>query len=133
MWMEATRRLRGWRFRAFAVKIEPILPPVHRPRFLKSLDAFGVRNAESQERKQHGANADVGRRSFTDMPTPRTLHDRSPDVPLRSNLLENRVQIVAQLDECVEGHALVPLRTQPLDHLRKPYSLRVTGGHAGLL
>ena len=46
---------------------------------------------------------------------------------------EKCAKIVAQLDECVEGHALVPLRTQPLDHLRKPYSLRVTGGHAGLL
>ena len=28
-----------------------------------------------RERKQHGANADVGRRSFTDIPTPRTLHN----------------------------------------------------------
>jgi hypothetical protein len=50
--MEATRRLRGWRFRTFAVKIEPILPPVHRPRFLKSLDAFGVRNAEARRLRQ---------------------------------------------------------------------------------
>jgi hypothetical protein len=80
-----------------------------------------------------GANADVWRRALTDIPTLRTLHDRSPDVPLRSNLLEHRVQIVAQLDECVQGHALVPLGTQPLHHLRKPYSLRVNGGHAGLL
>jgi len=96
--MEATRRLRGWRFHTFTVKIEPIPQPVHRPRCLKSRDAFGVRNAESQERKQHGANADVWRRALTDIPTPRTLRDRSPDVPLRSNLLEHRVQIVAQLD-----------------------------------
>ena len=51
LWMEATRRLRGWHFHTFAVKIEPIPQPVHRPRCLKSRDAFGVRNAESQGAK----------------------------------------------------------------------------------
>ena len=38
-------------FHTFAVKIEPIPQPVHRPRCLKSRDAFGVRNAESQGAK----------------------------------------------------------------------------------
>ena len=48
---------------------------------------------------------------------------------LGPNSLEHLVQFVAQIDDCVEGHPLMPLGAQPVNHLRKPHSLRVTGGH----
>jgi hypothetical protein len=51
------------------------------------------------------------------------------DVPLGPNSLKHRVQVIAQLDDRFEGHVLSPLGAQPLNHLRKPYSLRVTCGH----
>jgi hypothetical protein len=50
-------------------------------------------------------------------------------VPAGSNSLQHRVQVIAQIDECVEACARLPLGTQPLDHFREPDSLRVTGGH----
>jgi hypothetical protein len=67
--------------------------------------------------------------AFADLPTLRTPKDRGTDVPLGSNSLKRSVQVVAQLDDCVEGHAPMPLGTQPLNHFLKPHSLRVTCGH----
>jgi hypothetical protein len=44
--------------------------------------------------------------------------DRGTDVPFGSDPLKLRVQFIAQLDECVAGHALMPLGAQPLNHFR---------------
>jgi hypothetical protein len=77
----------------------------------------------------NGANTDVKLRAWANMPTPRTPKNWGPDVSLGPNSLKHRVQVIAQLDECIEEHALVPLGAQPLNHFRKPYSLRVTCGH----
>jgi hypothetical protein len=57
------------------------------------------------------------------------LKDGSADVPPASNLLQHRVQVIAQFDHCVEGHALMPLGTQPLNQFREPHPLHVTCGH----
>ena len=57
------------------------------------------------------------------------LRTGGADVSLRPNSLKHLVQFVAQFDNRVEGHTLMPLGPQPLNHFRKPYSLRVTGGH----
>ena len=43
-------------------------------------------------------------------------------MPLRSNPLKHCVQVIAQIDECVGGHARLPLGTQPLNHFREPDS-----------
>lgn len=48
---------------------------------------------------------------------------------LGPNSLKHLIRFVAQIDDCVEGHILMPLGAQPFDHLWKPYSLRVTRGH----
>jgi hypothetical protein len=42
------------------------------------------------------------------------------DVPFGSDSLKLRVQFIALRDECVAGHALMPLGAQPLNHFRKP-------------
>lgn len=129
LWMGATRGFLCCCWRMSAVKIEPVLLPVHRPTLHQSFYTFGVGNAESEERQQRGANADVQRRSFTDVPTARTPRDRSPDVPLGPSPLTHGVQIVSQPDECLEGHALMPSGTEVLDHFWEPDSLRIGGGH----
>lgn len=48
--MDATRAPASRRFPAFAIEIEPVLLPVHRPTFLKVPYVLGVGDAESQER-----------------------------------------------------------------------------------
>jgi hypothetical protein len=71
-WMGATYRLGGQRFRTFAIEIEPVLLPVHRPTLFNRLYMFGGGDAEPQERQDHGTKADVGLRAFANVPTPRT-------------------------------------------------------------
>ena len=70
--MYAARPPGDRRFRAFAIKIEPVLLPVRSPTFFKVLYMLGVPDAESQEGQDHGANADVRLRAFTNIPTSRT-------------------------------------------------------------
>jgi hypothetical protein len=55
------------------------------------------------------------------------------DLRFRSDPLKLRVQFIAQLDECVAGHALMPLLTQLLNHFRKPDSMRAARGHVGTI
>ena len=116
-------------YQAFAVKIKLLLLSVRCPTFLNSVCLLGGGDTESSKRQDHGANTDVGLRAFANMPTPRTPKNWGTDVSLGSNLLKLRVQLIAQLDDCVEGHALMPLKAQPRNHFRKPYSLGVTCGH----
>ena len=127
--MSATGDLGGRRGHALAIEIKPTLLPVCCPIFLKSRCRLGGGDSESSNRQDHGANADVRLRAFANVPALRTLEDRRADVSLGPNSLKHRVQIVAQFDDCVEGHTLMPLGAQPLNHFWKPYSLRVTGGH----
>jgi hypothetical protein len=127
--MDAPRAPGDCRFRAFAVKIEPVLLSVCSPTFFKIPYVLGLPDVESLEGQDHGANADARLRAFSNVPTSRTPQDRRADVPAGSNPLQHCVQVVAQIDECVEGHARLPLGTQPRDHFREPDSLRVTGGH----
>lgn len=127
--MDATGDLGGRRGRTFAIEIKPILLPVRYPTFLKNVHLLGGGDVESSKRQDHGAHTDVRLRAFANMPTPRTPKNWGMDVSLGSNSLKRRVQVIAQLDDCVEGHALMPLGAQPLNHFRKPYSLRVTCGH----
>jgi hypothetical protein len=47
--MDATRAPGDRRFRAFAIKIEPVLPPVCSPTVFKVLYVLGLLDAESQE------------------------------------------------------------------------------------
>ena len=51
------------------------------------------------------------------------------DVALGSNSLKHRIQVIAQVDDCVEGHALLPAGTQVVNHFRKPDSLRIASSH----
>src|SRR5271170_2934094 len=55
------------------------------------------------------------------MPTVRASKNSGMDVSLGSNPLEHPVEVVAQLDDCAEGHTQVPTGAQPLNHFRKPY------------
>jgi hypothetical protein len=127
--MHATGDLSGRRGQAFAMEIKPILLPVRCPIFLKTECQLGGGDTESTERQDHGANTDMRFGAFGNMPTPRTLKDRRREVPFGSNSLKHRVQVIPQLDDCGEGHALVPLGAQPLHHVGKPHSLCVTCGH----
>jgi hypothetical protein len=127
--MRATDSLNGRRCSALAIDIEPSLLPVCSPTFLKSVNRLGGGDTESSNRQDHGANTDVGLRAFADMSTLRTPKNWATDVPFRPNPLKHVVQVVAQLDDGVEGHVLMPRRAQPPNHFWKPHSLRITGGH----
>jgi hypothetical protein len=63
------------------------------------------------------------------MAATRAPKDRGTDVALGSNSLKRRIQVIAQVDDCVEGHALQPVGAQVLDHFRKPNSLRIASSH----
>jgi hypothetical protein len=127
--MDAAADLGRRRRHAFAVEIKPILLPVRCPTFLETVCLPGGGDTESRKRQDHGANADVRVRAFANMPTSRTPENWGTDVSLGSSSLKPRVQVIAQLDDRVEGHARMPLGAQPLNHFRKPNSLRVTRGH----
>jgi hypothetical protein len=127
--MDATGDLAGRRRPAFAIDIKPILVPVRCPAFLKSACLLGGGDTESSKRQDHGANTDVRLRAFANMPTPRTPKNWGTDVSIGSNSLKRRVQIITQLHDCVEGHALMPLGAQLLNYFREPYSLRSTCSH----
>jgi hypothetical protein len=71
-WIYATRAPGDRRFRAFAIKIEPVLLPVCSPNFFKIPYVLGVPDAESQERQDHGAKTDVRLRAVSNVPTSRT-------------------------------------------------------------
>jgi hypothetical protein len=127
--MDAAGHLGRRRGCASAIKIKTLLLPVGCPVFLKSGCVLGRRDTESSKGKHHRANTNVRIRAFANMPTVRTSKNWGMDVSLGSNALEHRVEVVAQLDDCVEGHTRMPLGAQPLNHFRKPYSLRITCGH----
>jgi hypothetical protein len=70
--MDARRAPGDRRFRGFAIKIKPVLLSVCSPTSFKVLYVLGVPDAEPKERQDHGANADVRLRAFTNIPTSRT-------------------------------------------------------------
>ena len=105
------------------------LLPMSRPTFLEGACLRCRSDPESTERQDYGANTDVWIGALANMPTARTFQDRGMDAPFRSDPLKLRVQFIAQLDECVAGYAVMPLRAQPLNHFGKPDSLGITGGH----
>ena len=112
-----------------AIEIEPIPLAMRRPSFLESVCLLGGGDAESIKRQDQGAHTDVRFSAFANMPTLRTPENWRMDVSLGSNSLQHRVQVIAQFDDSVEGHTLMPLGAQPIEHFQKPYSLRVTSGH----
>jgi hypothetical protein len=112
-----------------AIEIKPVLLPVSRPSFLDGARLRRRSDPESTKRQDHGTNADVRVCALAHLPTARTLKDRGTDVPLSSDPLKLRVQFIAQFDECVAGHAPMPLHAQPLHHFGKPNSLRIARSH----
>ena len=114
---------------ALAIEIKLVLLPMSRPAFLDGACLRGSSDPESTKRQDHRANADVRVCALAYMPTTRTFQLWGADVPFRSDPLKLRVQFIAQLDECVAGHALMPLVAQPLNHFGKPDSLRIPRGH----
>jgi hypothetical protein len=127
--MGATGDLGGLRGHWFAMEVKPILLSVRGPTFLKSVCLLDRANTESNKRQDQRANADARLRAFANVPAMRTPKHWGTDVSLGSNLLEHLLQVIAQLDDRVEGHARMPLGSQARNHFRKPYSLRVTCGH----
>jgi hypothetical protein len=131
--MTAARHLGRWKPLTLAKNVESVLLPVHRPTLFKCLDLLGIGDAESNERQEHCTNADMRLRALTYVPTMWTFKDRGADVLLGSNSLEHRVQAIPQSDGSLERHPVMPLRAQCLNHFRKPYSLRVTCRHLGII
>ena len=126
MSMTASWHLGRWESPNFAKNVEFVLLPVQRPTLFKRLGLLGADDIESYERQEHCTNADMRLPAFTNMPTMRTFKDRGANVPLGSNSLEHRVQLVPQFDRGLERHPVMPLGAQGFNHFRKPYSLRVT-------
>jgi hypothetical protein len=107
--MVATGHLDGPRRGTFTINIKPILLSVRRPTFFKSACLFGGGDTESSERQDHGANANVRFRAWANVPTLPASENWRVDMSLGSGSLKHRVQIVTQLNDCFEGHALMPL------------------------
>jgi hypothetical protein len=106
--MVATGHLDGPRSGAFTINIKAILLSVRRPTFFESVCLFGGDDTESSERQDHGANANVRFRAWTNVPTLPAPENWRVDVSLGSNSLKHRVQIVQQLGDRFERHALMP-------------------------
>jgi len=127
--MDATENIGGRRRHTFSIKIKPILLPICCPTLFKSFYLLRSGDTESRKRKDHGANTDVRVCAFTNMPATRAPKDRGADVAPGSNPLKHRIQVIAQVDDCVEGHALMPLGAEVFNHFRKPHSLRIASSH----
>ena len=93
--MTASWHLGRWESPNFAKNVEFVLLPVHRPTLFKCLDLLGIGDAESNERQEHCANADMRLRALTYVPTMWTFKDRGANAPLGSNSLERRVQAIS--------------------------------------
>jgi len=87
---------------------------------VKSVCRLGGGDAESIKRQDHGSNTDVRLRALANLPAPGTPKNRGTDVSLGSKPLQRRVQVIAQLDDRVKGHVLMPLGAQPFNDFRKP-------------
>jgi hypothetical protein len=95
--------------RCFAIKIKAIPLSVRSPNFLKGPSRFGGGDTESGERQDQSADTDVRRRARVCVAALPTPENRRTDVSLGPNSLKHRIQIVPQLDDCLERHALMPL------------------------
>ena len=80
------------------VKIKPVLNSVLRPVSLDSLCVLLGSDVESAEREDERPNAYVRLSRRTGRPALGAAQDRRHDMPLGPNLLQHRVQPIAQLD-----------------------------------
>jgi hypothetical protein len=87
--------LTGRRSCSSAVQIKVILFSVCRPTFLKVMYFVGGGDPESGQGQDHGANTDVRRRARANVSTVPAPENRRADVPLGSNSLKHRIQILS--------------------------------------
>jgi len=131
--MDASAGLNGLRRWFFTVEIKPVHLPVFRPVSVECLCLLFGGNAESTQCEYQGTNADTRLSAWSSCSTRGTPEDRGADVSLGSNTAKDSIQVVPQLDEDLEGDAIMPMGAQPLNHLWKPDSVRVTRGHGSTI
>ncbi|HEY3839754.1 MAG TPA: hypothetical protein VGL72_24450, partial [Bryobacteraceae bacterium] len=117
------------RGRLSPIQVEVILLPVCRSPLLELMYLVRGGDTESLQRQDHGTNTNMRRRRWANLSTVRAPEYWRADIPLGSNLLKCRIQIVAQRNHRFERHVWMPLIAQPLDHFPKPHFLCVAGGH----
>ena len=89
----------------------------------------GADDAKPCQRENQGADTDTRLGLATRVSAPQARRDGRADLARGPDVAEHGIEFVAQDDERVERHALVPARTQPIDHLRKPDALGITARH----
>ena len=87
--------LNGLRGRLFPIHIEVILLPVCRPPLLKVMYLVRRGDTESLKRQDHGTNTNVRRCRRANVSAVRAPEHWRADIPLGSNSLKCRIQIVA--------------------------------------
>ena len=90
----------------------------------------GADDAKPCQRENQGADTDTRLGLATRVSAPQARGDGRADLARVPDAAEHGIEFVAQDDEGVERHVLVPARTQPLDHLRKPDALGITARHS---
>jgi hypothetical protein len=80
------------------VKIKPVVNPILRPVSFYSLCVLLRSDTESAERQDERPNAYLRFSRRSGCPTLGAAQDRGHNMPLGPNLLQHRVQLIAQLD-----------------------------------
>jgi hypothetical protein len=114
-----------------AVNIDPLVLPIGVPSLFDGLCRFGGINVEPNDGQEHGANADVRLRAFTNVPTPSALDDWRENLSFGTDSLKHPIEIISQPHDCIKRHISMPLGAQKIDHFWEPYSLSITYGHVG--
>jgi hypothetical protein len=127
--MRTSFGVKGLRVRRLSVQIQSVLLSVRRPVSFEGTSGRPSRDTKANQRCKHGPHTDVRRGFASRSPAHATRNDRAADLARGSNVAENAIEIIPQVDEGLHGHALTPSRSQPFDHFWKPDALRVTLRH----
>jgi hypothetical protein len=106
-----------------------VLLSVRRPVSFEGTSGSPSRDTKANQRRKHGPDTDVRRGFASRGPAHAAHNDRAADVARGSNVGEDAIEIIPQVDEGLHGHALMPSRSQAFDHFWKPDALRVTLRH----
>ena len=93
----------------------------------------GADEAKPCQRENQGADTDMRLGLATRVSAPQARRDGRADLARGPDVGEHGIEFVAQHDEGVERHALVPAPSQSLDHLRKPDALSIAARHSSFI
>jgi hypothetical protein len=99
------------------------------PGFFERVYVISGGDVGSEQGEYHRPNSDLGCGSFRHAAAMRTADGCRVDLAVMADLLEHRVQVIAEGDEGSEGQVGTPLGAEMVDHFGEPYALGVGVGH----